>query len=811
MKVRDTWQRTSKLVEMLLKIDALLIAITLFISYILSALIVSIVRLLFDGDFVFKIYQTLDKMFKMLPPDLYNATFKHIPAFHTNKWGDQLESLMNNLGQGFLMSLIWIGLLLLIVYVISIVFRHHNGEMAPFKNDWEANKLKKQIIKDTNSRRRDKSKARNKKADTWNVFKWYFNKEVREERNIRKGDRLANKAIRGCVAIIETRIEEGQVAPQKKYYITFENPTNTEAKEKVKSKLKDLHKLLMQITKVTFDEGKDKQEHAYKVFEGSVEKELKEAKSVVKKRKQNNNSEYVNSSNNTSVQGSFEGNFPLEILDDKSNEIEQKTIEATKFADENQSRISEYLANIDLQADLTNRYIGNGSIGYKYKVRYTKVDKKSSNNIQEGLKNYLGFGSVMVNEVPAGLEINIGLIDEYSNIDKSIPIDNRKIIKESLQNAKDSTTSIFGVSVEGKVITKEIADAPHIITSGSTGSGKSVGMNYLTSSISWHANKDEIEFTFIDPKEVEFMFYKGHPFNKVDPITDYNDAYIFLKYMTYEMDDRKKKIKSVKAKNIDSYNKKAEKQGFTKMKKSIIWIDEYAELLLVVKEIEEQVNRITALGRALGIYIVLGTQRPSTDVITGVIKNNMPTRYTFALSSAVDSNTALGDAGAENLNGKGDALLKWNGSSRNIRLQGGFLEEHEVERIVDYLKNTLEPNIPVDYRARVAREEGEDEDEENSELLAATTSLNNTMQNFDKEKATEDKTVQISEDKPKKDETVKETLDPSAYIKQNDNDNQPIHSSKQKKASTKEEMTEDEMSVVEMAMQRQKSRRKKDN
>ncbi|MFH0153154.1 hypothetical protein, partial [Pseudomonas aeruginosa] len=163
-----------------------------------------------------------------------------------------------------------------------------------------------------------------------------------------------------------------------------------------------------------------------------------------------------------------------------------------------------------------------------------------------------------------------------------------------------------------------------------------------------------------------------------------------------------------------------------------------------------------------------------------------------------------GDAGAENLNGKGDALLKWNGSSRNIRLQGGFLEEHEVERIVDYLKNTLEPNIPVDYRARVAREEGEDEDEENSELLAATTSLNNTMQNFDKEKETEDKTVQISEDKPKKDETVKETLDPSAYIKQNDNDNQPIHSSKQKKASTKEEMTEDEMSVVEMAMQRQK-------
>ena len=238
------------------------------------------------------------------------------------------------------------------------------------------------------------------------------------------------------------------------------------------------------------------------------------------------------------------------------------------------------------------------------------------------------------------------------------------------------------------------------------------------------------------------------------------------------------------------------------MKKSIIWIDEYAELLLVVKEVEEQVNRLTALGRALGIYIVLGAQRPSTDVITGVIKNNMPTRYTFALSSSVDSNVALGDTGAENLNGKGDALLKWAGSSRNIRLQGGFLEEHEVERVVDYLKNTLEPNVPVDYRARVAREEGEGEDEENSELLAATTSLNNTMQNFDKEKAKEDKT--------KKDETVKETLDPSDYIKQNDEDNQSIHSSKQNKSSTKDEMTDDELSIIEKAMKKQAARRKKE-
>lgn len=816
MRKRTFWQKASKIIEKLIKLDVIILILTALTSYVFSKFLVMIVRFMFDGDILFKVYKVIDSAFKTLPSSIYNITMGNIPEPHTNKWGDHLESFTNNLGQGFMLLLIVIGLVLIAVYVITIIFRHHNGEISPFLNDREANKLKKSIIKSTNSRWFDKSKGRSKKADTWNVFKWYFDKEVRDERNARKDDRISKKAIRRGKVYIETRIDKGQVAPQKKYEIIFVNPTHKNASDKLHSKIKDLHKTLIQLTKVTFDEIKTKEQRRYYTFEGSVEKELKEARSVVKKR--NNGTNTKNNSSNA-IDTSFEGNFPLELLEDKSGKIEEQTIEAQKYADEKVLEVSEYLANEDIQAELVERNIGNGSIGFKYKIRYTKMDKKSINKIQNGLKDYLGIGSVIVYSVPSGLDINVGLVDEYVGIDKKIDIDNRKAFRENLSNVKNPTETIFGVEVSGKVFTNAVAKAPHLIVAGSTGSGKSVGVNYIVTSISWHASKELVEFVFIDPKQLEFMVYKGHPYNKVEPITEPEDAIVFLKYMTYEMKDRNAKMAKVNAKSIESYNKKAEKQGFEKMKECVIVIDEYADLVQVAKEVEDYVKRLAQMGRACGIYILLATQRPSVDVLPGVIKNNMPTRLAYALSSGTDSKVTLDDYGAENLNGKGDSLLKWNGSDRFIRMQGGFLTEEEIENIVEHLKETLEPNVHVDYKARVAREEGEDEDEDNANF-AAVTSLNSTLQDFEKDK----KQSNIESDnhdnqgqyerKESRGKLVKTEVDPTKYLKDKNKDEQvkPVQNDKVTKSNTrksKEEMSELDKAILDKAIKTQEMRRKK--
>lgn len=814
MRKRNFWQNASKLTEKLIKIDIIILVITVILRYVLSKFLLMIVRFMFDGDIIFKFYKMIDDTFKILPSSIYNITLGKIPEPHTNKWGDHLEEFTNNLGQGFILRLIIFALILLVIYVITIIFRHHNGEIEPFLNDREANKLKKAIIKSTNSRWFDKSKGRSRKADTWNIFKWYFDKEVRNERNVRKDDRISKKAIRKGKVYIETRIDKGQVAPQKKYEITFVNPTHKNASDKLYSKIKDLHKTLIQLTTVTFDEIKTKEQRRYFTFEGSVEKELKEAKSVVKKRNTETNTKgkFAND-----IDTSFEGNFPIELLEDKSSRIEGQTREAQKYADEKVIEVSEYLANEDIQAELVERNIGNGSIGFKYKVRYTKMDKKSINKIQNGLKDYLGIDSVIVYSVPSGLDINIGLVDEYVGLDKHIDIDNRKAFRENLSNAKNQTETIFGVEVSGKVFTNAVAKAPHLIVAGSTGSGKSVGVNYIVTSISWHASKELVEFVFIDPKQLEFMVYKGHPYNKVEPITEPEDAIVFLKYMTYEMKDRNAKMAKVNAKSIESYNKKAEKQGLEKMKECVIVIDEYADLVQVAKEVEDYVKRLTQMGRACGIYILLATQRPSVDVLPGVIKNNMPTRLAYALSSGTDSKVTLDDYGAENLNGKGDSLLKWNGSDRFIRMQGGFLTEEEIENIVDHLKNNFEPNVHVDYKARVAREEGEDEDVD-SEHYAAVTSLNSTLQNFENDTSSSD--VQSNDNasklqssqKANQEKKVKAEVDPTKYLKNKKEQVKTVQKNKTTKSNTrktKEEMSDVDKAILNKAIKNQELRRKK--
>lgn len=820
MGERTLLQKTSRIFEVLSKLMIFIIILNGILAYLVKPVIVKIVHILFDNDFMYKIYTIIKDAFSVLPAKIHDAIFDFIPEPHTDKWGSNLEKVTEDMGTGFMIKIIIILMAVFFLYGITILLRHHYGEIAPLKNDREATKLKRKIIKSTSSRIWDKSRiSGNRDANTWNVFKWWFNKKVREQRNKNKADRITKRTIRRCKVYITTTHEIKQPAPIKKYKVIFKNPDNTDAGNKLFSKIKDMHNKLIQFTKVTFDQYTQPKDRSVYIFEGSIEKEFKEARIISKNRE----SESLSSKTPEVQEKKENGNYPLELLIDKSSKIVGQKEAAQEYAEEKILDIDKYFASTDIQADLAHYNVGNSSIAYYYKPRYSKIGV-SKNKIQEDLVKAIKMNEIMVSNDKDMVVINIGL-DRKLWID----IDNRETISKAMAQAKDATQAVYGIALDNSIISYPVSEAPHMIVSGSTGSGKSVGVNYILSSISYNGKPSEIEFALLDPKKVEFTIYENHPCNIVKPITNPQDSVTFLKYAVYHMNDRYDEISKAKVRDIDAYNKKARKKNKPIMKKLIIVIDEYAELVMAEKEVEQYVTRLTQMGRASGIHLILATQRPSVDVLTGLIKNNMDTRIAYKLSSSIDSKVALDGYGAEKLNGKGDSLLRWQGQEPFVRMQGGFLVDEEVENIVEYLADNFESNPIVDYKARVNREEGQDVEEESNELFAAQTALNNARQGFEKENSaietqSEEPFIEPKQEQKSKEDTKTVTVNPLDFLKDNDNpknviaptdmskhtegkiqgQNKPINRRK-----TKEEMSDIDDLILNKAFQKVEERRKK--
>ena len=239
----------------------------------------------------------------------------------------------------------------------------------------------------------------------------------------------------------------------------------------------------------------------------------------------------------------------------------------------------------------------------------------------------------------------------------------------------------------------EINKTPHLLVAGATGSGKSVCINCILASILMRAKPDEVKLLLVDPKKVELSIFNGVPHLLAPVVTDPKKASVALAKIVKEMEDRYDLFEEKKVKNIGSYNEMIEKKNKTlpedsKLKKMpyiVVIVDELADLMLVAsKEVEDSIMRITQMARAAGIHLIIATQRPSTDVITGVIKANIPSRISFAVSSGIDSRTILDMTGAEKLLGRGDMLFLPMGESTPTRIQGAWITEEEVDRIVKY-------------------------------------------------------------------------------------------------------------------------------
>lgn len=291
----------------------------------------------------------------------------------------------------------------------------------------------------------------------------------------------------------------------------------------------------------------------------------------------------------------------------------------------------------------------------------------------------------------------------------SVPISLRSLLSSKAWTQNDyEIPLIMGLDIQGKPIITDLAKAPHLLIAGATGSGKSVCMSTLILSLLYNFKPDELELVLIDPKRVEFGLFRTVPHLIHSVVADAKPAVQVLKWVVNEMERRYQVLSDKQVRNIAGYNAKAETDGFDKMPFTVVIIDELADLMMTSKgEAEGALARIAQLSRAVGIHTIVATQRPSVNVITGIIKANFPTRIAFQVSSNVDSRTILDCKGAESLLGKGDFLFNPPGIARLIRIQSPMVQDHEIISVVEHISGQRLPEFRVDLSSIPAS--GEDQ------------------------------------------------------------------------------------------------------
>ena len=371
---------------------------------------------------------------------------------------------------------------------------------------------------------------------------------------------------------------------------------------------------------------------------------------------------------------------PIEILqlaENKDDGTSRKALLATA------EKLRKTLYSFGVSAKVENVSVGPAITRYEISpapgVRVSKIA-----NLADDIALSLEAETIRI-EAPIPGKHAVGI--EVPNKTKSI-VSLREIIEsDKFQDSKSKLAFALGKDVAGDTIVTDIAKMPHLLIAGSTGSGKSVCINTLIASVIYKAKPSEVKMLMIDPKIVELSIYNGIPHLLIPVVTDAQKAAGALKWAVQEMENRYNLFAQKNVRNIDGYNELADKEGTPKLPHMLIIIDELADLMMVAsKEVQDAICRLAQKARAAGMHLVIATQRPSVDVITGVIKSNIPSRIAFAVSSQVDSRTILDSAGAEKLLGKGDMLFYPAGAPKPTRIQGAFISDKEVENLVNFIK-----------------------------------------------------------------------------------------------------------------------------
>lgn len=381
--------------------------------------------------------------------------------------------------------------------------------------------------------------------------------------------------------------------------------------------------------------------------------------------------------------------------------IKQKKINSTEFTKSNKEILERVLRDFGVNAKVVEIHIGPAVTEYELTVPAgTKVSRIV--NINKEIALALAAKDVII-QAPIPGKSTIGV--EIPN--PTISSVTLREVLESPQNLKSDAKicAALGKDIMGTPKVMDLTKMPHLLVAGSTGSGKSVCINGIISSILMRYKPNEVKLVLVDPKKVELTNYNGIPHLLCPVVSDPKKASLTLQQVVSEMDKRFTLFSECEVKNISGYNELIEKENKkhpdspqAKMPYIVVIIDELADLMLVAsKEVEDSITRITQLARAAGIHLIVATQRPSTDVITGLIKNNIPSRISFAVSSQIDSRTILDQPGAEKLLGKGDMLYFPMGDSAPTRIQGCFINDDEIKRLIDYCKSQATVKYNEDF------------------------------------------------------------------------------------------------------------------
>ena len=375
------------------------------------------------------------------------------------------------------------------------------------------------------------------------------------------------------------------------------------------------------------------------------------------------------------------------------------------------TRLQKTLYSFGVSAKVENVSVGPAITRYELKpaegVRVSKIA-----NLADDIALNLAAETIRI-EAPIPGKQAVGI--EVPNKENEV-VTLRDIIDcDKFREHKSKLAFALGKDVAGNEVVTDIAKMPHVLIAGATGSGKSVCINTMIASIIYKAKPSEVKLVMIDPKVVELSVYNGIPHLLIPVVTDPKKAAGALAWAVQEMVNRYSLFASKNVRDIKGYNEAIEEQGH-KLPQIVIIIDELSDLMMVSpKDVEDSICRLAQMARAAGMHLVIATQRPSVDVITGIIKANIPSRIAFSVSSQVDSRTILDMAGAEKLLGKGDMLFYPAGAPKPTRIQGAFISDKEVEKVVDFIKNNGEATYNDEIIKQIENANSTDQEIDNSD------------------------------------------------------------------------------------------------
>ena len=671
-----SYARWSKILYPLMKWTLILSAIYLFCRMFISPIISKLIHASFDHDKLRHGYADFAKK-----AEEYFDIGSAIPPSsmpHTATWGQSYDKWFMMDINKFILLAGTVFFSLLALYFLTMLMRKRSGEYAPYQSDKESRVLKKRIIQSIGAKRRILTDEPGKSVKTDEATARFRLRHMKVSIHV-----VAKRNVPEPTKMVEVLIKRLQ--------------QNDAINTKMVKKLDNMPDILSSQTGISFGNMETIEDgRIYRFMASKMLSSVPESWFVRRRRKKADE-------NGENLAG-MEYAFPLDLFTDNSAEIEQKTEMAQNYSAEVEKAVRNYLASQKVQVDTGKIFTGNTSVQIEYKLPPYISSLPQTDQIESGLDTTLNVTGISAQLKGSGILITVPLPNDYN-----IPIDVSTMIKQEFtKKSADPTRSIMGIQPDSTNVMNPISKAPHFLVAGTTGSGKSVFINSLLITMMSQATPDELKLAIIDPKTVEFTAYKDLPYMLVNPVTDMSKANNLVIYLTNVMDKRYRDLADKGVKNLEEYNEKAEKEGFPKLPFIVLVIDEFADLISQFKEVDKPVARIGQKARAAGIHMIIATQSPRREVITGLIKANVPSRVSLMVANSTESQIVLDETGGEKLKPRGDFWLKMNGGNK-VRGQAPYVSNDEIDEIFKYIRENYDKPELVDFEAELEKDKDNDD------------------------------------------------------------------------------------------------------